>query len=166
MNRWRSRSFLVHRFLSGENYKTEGYVMTPKTMDLIREHLKKTGGQVRLQRSLGVHRLIEWFAQGNHSLPTGTERNSPYRTCEGDQFQFWLREGTLVLRTKAPECYLLLFSIITASAICATTIPIRKRKRKSSLPVFWISWNGLVSSPKWFVLPVNENRVDSRLSTL
>ncbi|CAF2330710.1 unnamed protein product [Rotaria sp. Silwood2] len=31
---------------TGENYKTEGYIMTPKTMDLLREHLKKTGGQV------------------------------------------------------------------------------------------------------------------------
>ncbi|CAF0782400.1 unnamed protein product [Adineta steineri] len=30
----------------GENYKTEGYVMTPKTMDLMKEHLKTTGGQV------------------------------------------------------------------------------------------------------------------------
>ncbi|CAF3801039.1 unnamed protein product [Rotaria sp. Silwood1] len=30
----------------GENYKTEGYVMTPKTLDLMREHLKKTGGQI------------------------------------------------------------------------------------------------------------------------
>ncbi|CAF1192133.1 unnamed protein product [Adineta steineri] len=30
----------------GENYKTEGYQMTPNTMNLIREHLKKTGGQV------------------------------------------------------------------------------------------------------------------------
>ncbi len=30
----------------GENYKTEGYVLTPKTMDLMREHLKQTGGQV------------------------------------------------------------------------------------------------------------------------
>ncbi|CAF1173618.1 unnamed protein product [Didymodactylos carnosus] len=30
----------------GENYKTEGYVLTDKTMDLLKEHLKKTGGQV------------------------------------------------------------------------------------------------------------------------
>ncbi|CAF0746726.1 unnamed protein product [Adineta ricciae] len=30
----------------GENYKTEGYVMTPKTMELMKEHLKQTGGQV------------------------------------------------------------------------------------------------------------------------
>jgi glutaminyl-tRNA synthetase len=33
-------------FFPGENYVTEGYVVTPKTMDLMREHLKKTGGQV------------------------------------------------------------------------------------------------------------------------
>lgn len=32
--------------MTGENFKTEGYVMTPKTMDLIREHLHITGGQV------------------------------------------------------------------------------------------------------------------------
>lgn len=30
----------------GENYKTEGYVVTPKTMELMKEHLKQTGGQV------------------------------------------------------------------------------------------------------------------------
>jgi glutaminyl-tRNA synthetase len=30
----------------GENYKTEGYVITDKTMDLIKQHLKETGGQV------------------------------------------------------------------------------------------------------------------------
>jgi glutaminyl-tRNA synthetase len=35
-----------NQFYSGENYKTEGYVMTPKTFDLIQEHLKTTGGQV------------------------------------------------------------------------------------------------------------------------
>jgi len=31
----------------GENYKTDGYIMTPKTMALLEEHLKITGGQVR-----------------------------------------------------------------------------------------------------------------------
>ena len=30
----------------GENYKTEGYVMTPKTLGLMQEHLKQTSGQV------------------------------------------------------------------------------------------------------------------------
>lgn len=30
----------------GENYKTEGYVVTPKTMDILKQHLKITGGQV------------------------------------------------------------------------------------------------------------------------
>uniref|UniRef100_A0A6Q2XFA3 Glutamine--tRNA ligase n=1 Tax=Esox lucius TaxID=8010 RepID=A0A6Q2XFA3_ESOLU len=32
---------------AGENYKTEGYVVTPKTMDLLKEHMKVTGGQIR-----------------------------------------------------------------------------------------------------------------------
>ena len=30
----------------GENYKTDGYVMTPNTMKIIEDHLKITGGQV------------------------------------------------------------------------------------------------------------------------
>ena len=30
----------------GENYLTEGYVVTPKTMDLLQQHLKETGGMV------------------------------------------------------------------------------------------------------------------------
>ena len=33
--------------VSGENYKTDGYVVTPNTMKLLQEHLKTTGGQVR-----------------------------------------------------------------------------------------------------------------------
>lgn len=33
-------------FLSGENYKTDGYVITEKTMDLLAQHLKETGGKV------------------------------------------------------------------------------------------------------------------------
>ncbi|KFP34122.1 Glutamine--tRNA ligase, partial [Colius striatus] len=31
----------------GENYKTEGYVVTPNTMALLKQHLAVTGGQVR-----------------------------------------------------------------------------------------------------------------------
>ncbi|GMT24399.1 hypothetical protein PFISCL1PPCAC_15696, partial [Pristionchus fissidentatus] len=31
----------------GENYKTEGYVLTPHTDRLLKEHLRRTGGQVR-----------------------------------------------------------------------------------------------------------------------
>ncbi|XP_071081641.1 glutamine--tRNA ligase-like [Haliotis cracherodii] len=30
----------------GENYKTDGYVLTPKTMDILKEHLRITGGKV------------------------------------------------------------------------------------------------------------------------
>ena len=32
----------------GENYKTDGYIITPNTMKIIEDHLKLTGGQVRL----------------------------------------------------------------------------------------------------------------------
>lgn len=32
--------------LAGENYKTPGYVITAHTMDLLKQHLDITGGQV------------------------------------------------------------------------------------------------------------------------
>ena len=32
--------------VTGENYKTEGYVVTPNTMDILRKHLEETGGRV------------------------------------------------------------------------------------------------------------------------
>lgn len=37
----------VHFHAPGENYKTDGYVVTPNTERLLKEHLKITGGQVR-----------------------------------------------------------------------------------------------------------------------
>lgn len=37
----------VHFHKPGENYKTEGYVVTPNTHQLLKEHLSITGGQVR-----------------------------------------------------------------------------------------------------------------------
>ena len=36
----------VHFHKPGENFKTDGYVITEKTMDLLKEHLKITGDQV------------------------------------------------------------------------------------------------------------------------
>lgn len=36
----------VHFHAPGENYKTDGYVVTPNTERLLKEHLKKTGGKV------------------------------------------------------------------------------------------------------------------------
>ena len=36
----------VNFFKPGENYKTDGYVITDKTMDLLKKHLKETGGKV------------------------------------------------------------------------------------------------------------------------
>lgn len=37
----------VHFHRPGENYKTEGYIITPNTHKLLEEHLKVTGGKVR-----------------------------------------------------------------------------------------------------------------------
>lgn len=37
----------VHFHKPGENYKTDGYVVTPNTERLLKEHLKITGGRVR-----------------------------------------------------------------------------------------------------------------------
>jgi len=44
-----SSSSLLHFVLLvclGENYKTDGYVITPKTMQLLEEHLKAINGRV------------------------------------------------------------------------------------------------------------------------
>lgn len=30
----------------GENYKTDGYVVTPKTMELLQKHVEEVGGKV------------------------------------------------------------------------------------------------------------------------
>ena len=46
----------------GENHKTEGYVVTPKTMELLRNHLKETGGKVsEISSSLGSIYLLSVF---------------------------------------------------------------------------------------------------------
>lgn len=37
----------IHFHKPGENYKTEGYIVTPNTHRLLQEHLKATGGKVR-----------------------------------------------------------------------------------------------------------------------
>lgn len=37
---------LIAFHYAGENYKTEGYVVTPNTMALLKKHLEITGGQV------------------------------------------------------------------------------------------------------------------------
>jgi hypothetical protein len=41
----------------GENYKTDGYVVTPNTMQLLQEHLKLTRGQVTSQANSFVQKM-------------------------------------------------------------------------------------------------------------
>ncbi|XP_078206954.1 glutamine--tRNA ligase isoform X2 [Callithrix jacchus] len=45
MEQLRGEALKFHK--PGENYKTPGYVMTPHTMNLLKQHLEITGGQVR-----------------------------------------------------------------------------------------------------------------------
>ncbi|RWS31968.1 hypothetical protein B4U80_01532 [Leptotrombidium deliense] len=45
MSRFDTKKTNFHK--PGENHKTDGYPVTPKTMELLEQHLKVTGGQVR-----------------------------------------------------------------------------------------------------------------------
>uniref|UniRef100_A0A665SZ05 glutamine--tRNA ligase n=1 Tax=Echeneis naucrates TaxID=173247 RepID=A0A665SZ05_ECHNA len=45
MEQLRGEALKFHK--AGENYKTEGYVVTPNTMALIKKHLEISGGQIR-----------------------------------------------------------------------------------------------------------------------
>ncbi|XP_034732377.1 glutamine--tRNA ligase [Etheostoma cragini] len=45
MEQLRGEALKFHK--PGENYKTEGYVVTPKTMDLLKKHMEIIGGQIR-----------------------------------------------------------------------------------------------------------------------
>lgn len=45
MEQLRGEALKFHK--PGENYKTEGYVVTPNTMDLLKKHMEITGGQIR-----------------------------------------------------------------------------------------------------------------------
>uniref|UniRef100_A0A3Q2SSW7 Glutamine--tRNA ligase n=1 Tax=Fundulus heteroclitus TaxID=8078 RepID=A0A3Q2SSW7_FUNHE len=45
MEQLRGEALKFHK--PGENYKTEGYVVTPKTMELLKKHMEFTGGQIR-----------------------------------------------------------------------------------------------------------------------
>uniref|UniRef100_A0AAQ5YEA2 Glutamine--tRNA ligase n=1 Tax=Amphiprion ocellaris TaxID=80972 RepID=A0AAQ5YEA2_AMPOC len=45
MEQLRGEALKFHK--TGENYKTEGYVVTSNTMDLLKKHLELTGGQIR-----------------------------------------------------------------------------------------------------------------------
>ncbi|CAG11319.1 unnamed protein product, partial [Tetraodon nigroviridis] len=45
MDQLRGEALKFHK--PGENFKTEGYVVTPKTMEMLKKHLEETGGQIR-----------------------------------------------------------------------------------------------------------------------
>lgn len=80
-----------HPLPAGENYKTEGYVVTPNTMALLKQHLAITGGQVRPRppaqrfpaRAALLHRAparwVGWL--GTHTAHRGhSQRQHPHGT--------------------------------------------------------------------------------------
>ena len=123
--------------LAGENYKTEGYVMTPNTMDLIREHLRKTGGQVCYL----IHR----------SFPPTICRSS--HDFLPNPMEFY----TLVT-PKQLTSILVMLKPIMESVIYGTMIQILRKRKKNSSREFWILFNGWVMS---FILlrEVNERLI-------
>lgn len=72
-----------HPLPAGENYKTEGYVVTPNTMALLKQHLAITGGQVRpyptaqrFHMTVTPHRGV-W---GTRSSQGAQQRQHPHST--------------------------------------------------------------------------------------
>uniref|UniRef100_A0A3P9PQM6 Glutamine--tRNA ligase n=1 Tax=Poecilia reticulata TaxID=8081 RepID=A0A3P9PQM6_POERE len=62
MEQLRGEALKFHK--TGENYKTEGYVVTPKTMDLLQKHIEFTGGQVEKK----VFSESKLFLQANDGI--------------------------------------------------------------------------------------------------
>lgn len=72
----------VHFHRPGENYKTDGYVITPKTMDLLKQHLQITGGKVSATSLTSRSGSQSIAPSGDHSISARTKRNSAYWPCE------------------------------------------------------------------------------------
>ena len=106
---WNEPCFMLLLFSAGENYKTDGYVVTPKTMELLEKHLKETGGQVlRLLLVLGISVITKCVSiascvvvtltfvarfAGSDAIPTGAKRHSTHRPRQGHQLQLRLCTG-------------------------------------------------------------------------
>lgn len=110
----------------GENHITDGYVVTPKTMDLLKEHLKITGGQVRNLKKI-LHSLVfigrDFFRLGHGFLPSLMESYTL------DTLK------RLILTLAMPQ-------LTMASAFCVMTIRTPRRKRRSFLSALKIWLNG------------------------
>lgn len=111
----------VHFHAPGENYKTDGYVVTPNTERLLKDHLKITGGKHlgvlsvcvdvfwRVLYRKTVHIITNWLTiglksltpislvflrQSAYPLPTGAKRYPSHRSRQSHQHQFRLCQGT------------------------------------------------------------------------
>ena len=104
-------------WFTGENYKTEGYVVTPHTMRLLRKHLEETGGKVHthldtsiryiscsmyvcvyIHKNYGCWRLqvCPWCilcGAGGDKISSRAQWYSSHWPCQGHQLQLWICQG-------------------------------------------------------------------------
>ena len=118
-------------WFTGENYKTEGYVVTPHTMRLLRKHLEETGGKVHthLDTSINTYRVVctcvytqeLWLLRlqvwpwcilcgaGGDKISSRAQWYSSHWPCQGHQLQLWICQGYTLYRVT----YQLLYNVHT-----------------------------------------------------
>lgn len=63
----------------GQNFTTDGYVRTPKTMQLLKDHLKITGGKVKWWLTK-IEQLAYSINEGAHSISPWAKWNPAHWT--------------------------------------------------------------------------------------